>query len=53
MKRFLKNVFAVLGKTNEAKSAEAPKRPSPTPALEVRSQVKAGEIHRWTAGDYS
>ena len=44
MKRFLKNVFAVLRKTNEPKSAEAAKRPSPTPLLEVRSQVKAGSF---------
>jgi hypothetical protein len=42
MKRFLQSVFAILTKTNEPKSAAAPKRPSPTPSLEVRSQVKAG-----------
>jgi hypothetical protein len=42
MKRFLKSMFVILRKTNEAKSAKAPKRPTPTPALEVRSQVKAG-----------
>jgi hypothetical protein len=42
MKRFLKSVFAILKKSNESKSATALKRPSPTPALEVRSQVKAG-----------
>jgi hypothetical protein len=42
MKRFLKSLTAVLKKTKEAKLAEAPKRPNPTPLLEVRSQVKAG-----------
>jgi hypothetical protein len=42
MKRFLNNVFAVLRKTNESKPATRPERPSPTPMLEVRSQVKAG-----------
>ena len=42
MKRFLNNVFAVLRKTNECKPATRPERPSPTPMLEVRSQVKAG-----------
>jgi len=42
MKRFLKNVFSILKRTNEAKCAKAPKGPSPTPSLEVRSQVKAG-----------
>jgi hypothetical protein len=42
MKRFLKSVFAILKKTNEPKSAEAAKRSNPTPALGVRSQVKAG-----------
>jgi hypothetical protein len=47
MKRFLKNVFAILRKTSEAKSAKAPQRPSPAPGLEVRSQVKAGS---WSMG---
>jgi hypothetical protein len=42
MKRFLKSVFAMLRKTNEAKPAGRPERPNPTPLLEVRSQVKAG-----------
>jgi hypothetical protein len=42
MKQFLKSMFAVLRKTNEAKTAKALKHPSPTPALELRSQVKAG-----------
>jgi hypothetical protein len=42
MKRFLQSVFAILRKTTESKSAAAPRRPSPTPSLEVRSQVKAG-----------
>jgi hypothetical protein len=42
MKRFLNNVFAVLRKTNETKPVTRPERPSPTPMLEVRSQVKAG-----------
>jgi hypothetical protein len=42
MKRFLKSMFAILKKTNEPKSAATPKRPSATPLLEVRSQVKAG-----------
>jgi hypothetical protein len=49
MKRFLKSVFAILKKTNESKSAAAPKRPSPTPALEMRSQVKAGSL-QWGSG---
>jgi hypothetical protein len=44
MKRFLKSVFAALRKTKETKSVEASKRPSPTPTLEVRSQVKAGIV---------
>jgi hypothetical protein len=44
MKRFLKSMFAVLKKTTEPKSAEAAKRPGPTPPLEVRSQVKAGSF---------
>jgi hypothetical protein len=48
MKRFLKSVFAILNKTNETKSTAAPKRPSPTPLLEVRSQVKAGSFHHIT-----
>jgi hypothetical protein len=43
MNRFLKSVFAVLKKTNEPKSAQAAKRP--TPLLEVRSQVKAGSYN--------
>jgi hypothetical protein len=47
MKRFLKSVFAILKKTNETKSVAAPKRPSATPLLEVRSQVKAGS---WSMG---
>jgi hypothetical protein len=47
MKRFLKSVFAILKKTNEPKSATAPRRRSPTPALEVRSQVKAGMSFSW------
>jgi hypothetical protein len=46
MKRFLKSVFAILRKTNEPRSAAAPRRRSATPLLEVRSQVKAG------AGNY-
>ena len=53
MKRFLQSLTAVLKKTKEAKLAACSQRPNPTPLLEVRSQVKAGEIHRWTAGDYS
>jgi hypothetical protein len=47
MKRFLQSLFAILKKTNETKSAAAPKRPSATPLLEVRSQVKAGS---WSIG---
>lgn len=50
MKRFFKSVFAVLRKTNQAKSVEAAKRPSPNPALEVRSQVKAGTSFQWGVG---
>jgi hypothetical protein len=42
MKRFLKNVFAILRKTEQNGSAGRPERPNPTPLLEVRSQVKAG-----------
>jgi len=42
MKRFLKNVFAILRKTEQTGSAGRPERPNPTPLLEVRSQVKAG-----------
>jgi hypothetical protein len=42
MKRFLKNVFAILMKSNENKPAARPKGPHPTPGLGVRSQVKAG-----------
>jgi hypothetical protein len=42
MKRFLKNVLAVLKKSNESKPAVRTERPGPTPLLEVRSQVKAG-----------
>jgi hypothetical protein len=53
MKRFLKSVFAILKKTNESKSAAAPKRPSATPLLEVRSQVKAGiEVGSWNFGQH-
>jgi hypothetical protein len=50
MKRFLKNVFAILKKTNEPKSAKAPQRPSPAPGVEVRSQVKAGTSFSWGIG---
>jgi hypothetical protein len=42
MKSFLESVFAILHKTNVAKSPRRPERPNPMPALEVRSQVKAG-----------
>ena len=42
MKVFLKNVFAILRKTNAAKSPRRPERPSATPALGVRSHAKAG-----------
>ena len=42
MKRFLKNVFAILRKTEQTGSAARTERPNPTPLLEVRSQVKAG-----------
>jgi hypothetical protein len=42
MKRFLKTVFAIAKKTNEPKSAAAPRRLPATPLLEVRSQLKAG-----------
>jgi hypothetical protein len=44
MKRFLQSVFAIPRMSNETKSAASPKRPSTTPLLEVRSQVKAGEF---------
>jgi hypothetical protein len=49
MKRFLKNVFAVLKKSNESKPPARPNRPSSTPLLDVRSQVKAGSF-QWGAG---
>jgi hypothetical protein len=49
MKRFLMSLFAVLRKTNEAKSAQTSRRSSPTSALEVRSQVKAGSF-QWGVG---
>jgi hypothetical protein len=42
MKRLLKNVFAALRKSNDAKPAARAERPTPTPGLGVRSQVKAG-----------
>jgi hypothetical protein len=42
MRRFLKNVFAILRKAEQTGSANRPERPNPTPLLEVRSQVKAG-----------
>jgi hypothetical protein len=51
MKAFLKNVFATLRKTNAAKSPRHPERPSATPALGVRSQVKAGIRLRRVVGD--
>jgi hypothetical protein len=44
MKRILKSVVAVLRKTNHAKPAARPERPSPAPLLVVCSQVKAGEF---------
>ena len=52
MKRFLKSVFSVLRRKNEAKSEQHSKRPNPTPALEVRSKVKAGgiELHSFNLG---
>jgi hypothetical protein len=43
MKRFIESMFAILWQKEEAKSAEALQYPSPAPALEVRSQVKAGD----------
>jgi hypothetical protein len=49
MKRFLKNVFAVLQKSNESKPAVRLKRPCPAPLLELRSQVKAGSF-QWGIG---
>jgi hypothetical protein len=51
MKVFLKNVFAILRKTNAAKSPGRPERPSATPALGVRSQVKAGIRLRRVVGN--
>jgi hypothetical protein len=45
MNRFLKNVLAILKKTNEPKSVGRAERPSPTPGLAVRSQVKAGSFN--------
>ena len=51
MKVFLQNVFATLRKTNAAKSPRRPERPSTTPALGVRSQVKAGvSSFQWGIG---
>jgi len=42
MKRFLKTLSAVLKKKQGPKPAACSQRPSPTPLLEVSSQVKAG-----------
>jgi hypothetical protein len=42
MKRILKNMFAIVRKTEQTGSAGRPERPNPTPLLEVRNQVKAG-----------
>jgi len=42
MIRFLKSVFLILKKPDEAKSVARAERPNPTPGLAVRSQVKAG-----------
>jgi hypothetical protein len=50
MKRFLQSVFAILRKTKETKSPGRPARQNPTPALEVRSQVKAGTSFQWGIG---
>jgi hypothetical protein len=50
MKQFLKSVFVVLRKTNEAKSPERSERENPVPALVVRSQVKAGTSFQWGVG---
>jgi len=49
MKRFLKNVFAIMRKTNESKPSACSQRPNPTPLVEVRSQVKAGSF-QWGVG---
>jgi hypothetical protein len=50
MKRFLQSVFPILRETNRPKSAAAPRRPSATPLLEVRTQVKAGGKGTITGG---
>jgi hypothetical protein len=42
MKRFLKNVFAILRKTNDNKAAARPERLNPTPFPKVQSCIKAG-----------
>jgi hypothetical protein len=47
MQRFLKNVIAVLKKTNHAKPAECREHPNRTPLPRVRSQVKAGMSFSW------
>jgi hypothetical protein len=49
MKRFLKNMFAIMRKTNESKPSACSQRPNPTPLVEVRSQVKAGSF-QWGVG---
>ena len=50
MKRFLKNVFAILKKTNETKRAAGHERQKLTPSLQVQSQVKAGGSFQWGIG---
>jgi hypothetical protein len=49
MKRFLKNMFAIVRKTNESKPTTCSQRTNLTPLVEVRSQVKAGSF-QWGMG---
>jgi hypothetical protein len=44
MKRWLGKVFALLRKSDEARPATRTARPGRAPALEVRTQVKAGAL---------
>jgi hypothetical protein len=47
MKKLLKSVFAILRKSDEARPPVRTERPERAPALEVRTQVKAGS---WNMG---
>jgi hypothetical protein len=45
MKRWLGKVFALLRKSNQTRPAVPTERPGRAPALEVRTQVKAGSYN--------